>query len=178
MQQYQKAMNQISPAMLVPILVLGIFASIGITYLVTKNNQELADRAGKIVIGAGFLIVALILGVWTLFRPLIKRIQYGRKVDAVCVSVQTSSHSAGESPSTRPVYMATVDGKDYIYFDECFANLEASAVGDVFPIYVSRKNPYLYASSQNSGNVMFGLVFMLSFGIIGAVCFVLGILNL
>lgn len=176
-EQYKKDDKTLNGATLVLVLVVGTFMSLGITYLATKNHPEIKDAAFEMVGGGCFMLIGIFVGLGSLFRPLIKSIQYGRKVKAVCVQLIVSRDSDGER-TYKPVYMAEVDGKDYVYFGEVFGNMESSSVGDVFPIYVSKKNPYRYASSQNSGNFLFGLVFTLSFGLVGTIFFILGIMNI
>ncbi|MDD3368683.1 MAG: hypothetical protein PHP50_07305 [Lachnospiraceae bacterium] len=147
--------------------------------MTTKNNKAVADVAFEIVLGTGLTLVGLLVGLGTLFRPLIKKIQYGRKIQAVCVDVESYMKAGdADADSARPVYMAVVDGKDYIYFDEIKSNVQESSVGEVFPIYVSRKDPYKFACTQSSGNVIFGLVIFLPFCCMGIVMLVLGITGL
>lgn len=178
LEQYENEKRSFFNGMLIPCMIFLFFLALFVCYLLTRNNQDLANRIFPIVMGLGFFLIGCVLGVGTLFKPWVKCLQYRRRVNAVCVDVETYS-KPGESnaDSVRPVYMAVVDGKDYIYFEDIKSNLQESMVGDVFPIYVSRKNPYKFAYTQTSGNIMFGGIFILCFCVLGAVFFILGIMG-
>jgi len=178
MEHYEKEKKSFFSSMGVFFLVIGIFIVVFITYIATKNHPEIKDTVFEIVMGFCFFVIGIVLGLGTMIRPMIKSVLYGRKIKAVCVDVERYM-TAGDSSadSLRPIYMAIVDGRDYIYFEEVKSNVQESSVGEVFPIYVSKKDPYQFACTQTSGNVLFGLIFLLSFGITGGVFLIMGLMN-
>lgn len=95
--QYIKEKKGVPTNVCVPILVASIFVALFIVYITTQNNKAVADVAYELVIGTGFTLIGLLLGLWTLIRPWVKMLLYRRKIMAVCVDVEEYARTGSSS---------------------------------------------------------------------------------
>lgn len=115
------------------------------------------------------LIISSVVAVGSLLfllQPIISIFTRPIKVKAVCVEVagyRADSSSSNSNGAERAVYFATIQDKDYIFFDDTKNNLNGNDVGDVIRIRASEKDPYNVLLGFSLGKFAYGMLFFTPF---------------